>query len=168
MSLVVSILKAYRTDSSSFLQGCTITQSNADLRNGLTLASFVTVSILSALLTTEVLTSPQLPDIMKANADRFAESYKVMTSFLKRLNIPYIPCNAGPSILAQVAPHAQSWDEEATVIGKLRDAGVWVSAGRSHHMPENAKGWARITFALEPKTIERGLERMEKALKCCN
>lgn len=157
--------QSIQTDTKSFLQGCTITQSNVDLRNGLTLASLATVSILSALLTIEVLASTQLPDIMKANADRFTESYKVVTSFLKRMNLPYIPCNAGPFILAQLAPHAQSWDDEAAMIEKLKDVGVWVSAGRSHHMPEDAKGWARITFALEPETIERGLVRMEKALK---
>ena len=46
------------------------------------------------------------------------------------------------------------------MVQKLRDVGIWVSPGRSHHMPEYAKGWARITFALEAKEIDIALGRM--------
>lgn len=118
------------------------------------------VSILSVLLTTELLASPQLPTIMQSNAERFTISYKVLTSFLREMGVPYIPCNAAPFVLANLTPNAQSWEEEAAMVQKLKNIGIWVSPGRSHHMPEQAKGWARITFALEAKEIERALSRM--------
>ena len=112
-----------------------------------------------------VLESVELPKILETAAARFAKSYQIVASFLKRMDLPFIPCNAGPSILAKIAPHAQSWEDEAAMIQKLKDAGVWVSPGRSHHMPETAKRWARITFALASTTIEKGLERAERVLK---
>ncbi|KAF2235968.1 PLP-dependent transferase [Viridothelium virens] len=145
--------------------GCTITQSNPDLRNALTLASFTNVSILSTLLTTQVLRTPKLNSILDTTATRFTDSYRVVTSFFERLKVSYLPCNSGPFILVNIVPHAESWEDEAATIVKLKEAGVWVSAGRSHHMPENAKGWARITFALPPRVVEEGLKRIEKVLK---
>ena len=101
---------------------------------------------------------------MRLNVQRHSESYKVLTSWLKDVNVPYLPCNSAPFVLAKIAPDAQSWEEEAAVIQELKELGVWVSPGRSHHMPEYAKGWARITFALEPAKIEQALARMKQVL----
>lgn len=103
--------------------------------------------------------------MLKVTVDRFSNSYQVVASFLKRMNLPYVPCNAGPCILANIAPHAQSWENEKAMIARLKDAGVLVSPGRSYHMPESAKGWARITFALPPAIVEEGLKRIEKVFK---
>ena len=119
------------------------------------------ISILSVLLTSAVLESPDLSSMIKVNAQRFAQSYTVLTSFLRKKSLPYLPCNAAPFVLVNLAPEAETWEEEAIIIQKLRDAGVWVSPGRSHHMPEYAKGWARVTFALEPREMEKALSRME-------
>lgn len=53
---------------------------------------------------------------MKAFADFFTEFCKVVSSFLKHMRLPYLPSNVGLFILAQLASHAQPWDEEATMI----------------------------------------------------
>ena len=76
-----------------------------------------------------------------------------------------MPCNATPFILANLTPNAQMWEQETRTIQKLKDVGVWVSPGRSHHMPEHTKGWARITFALDAKKMERALGRMKDVFR---
>ena len=66
--------------------------------------------------------------------------------------------------MARIAPHASSWENEATVVQALEDVGVRVSAGRSQHLPEYAMGWARITFAVQPARLEEALGRIEGVL----
>ncbi|THV45507.1 hypothetical protein BGAL_0480g00040 [Botrytis galanthina] len=137
---------------------------NKDLRDGLALAAFSNVSILSSILTKALLCSPNLEEIMNLNSRRHHQSYMVMTSFLKEMGVPYLPCNATPFLMARIAPDASSWEDEAAAVKKLNDIGVWVSAGRGQHMPESAKGWARLTFTLEPVRLKEGLERMRSVL----
>jgi bifunctional pyridoxal-dependent enzyme with beta-cystathionase and maltose regulon repressor activities len=67
--------------------------------------------------------------------------------------------------MAKIAPNAKTWEHEAAVVEALRRVDVWVSSGRSQHMPEYAVGWARLTFALEPAKIQEAMERMEPVLR---
>lgn len=140
----------------------TATQSNPSLRNGLALAAHMNVSTLSTVVATEILTSPQLPSLLALNSSRLAQAYTRITAFLKRLAIPYFPCNAGPFILARVAPNASSWEHEAAVVLNLQLAGVLVGAGRSYHV--HSPGWARICFAVEEMVLEEAMRRMETVL----
>lgn len=144
--------------------GCTVTQAHAPLRDGHALAAFSNVSILSTLLTTAILRSPTLSALSALNAQRHGQSYAVLTSWLKKWHLLYLPCNASPFVMARIAPHASSWEDEAAVVQALEDVGVRVSAGRSQHMPEYAMGWARITFAVQPASLEEALGKMEGVL----
>ena len=146
------------------MQGCTVTQAHDPLRNGHALAAFSNVSILSTLLTTAILRSPTLSTLSALNAQRHGQSYAVLTSWLKKWHLPYLPCNASPFVVAKIAPLASSWEDEAAVVQALEDVGVRVSAGRSQHLPEYAMGWARITFAVPPVRLEEALARMEGLL----
>ncbi len=85
-----------------------------------------------------------------------------MTSFFTRNYIPYIPSYAGLYVFARVAPYAKSWEKEAMVVQRLKDAGVLVSAGRAYHTLENDKGWARVSFALPKEKLEEAVMRMQK------
>lgn len=97
---------------------------------------------------------------MALNSQRLGEAYTSLTTWLSKFKIPYIPCNAGLYVFAKIAPNAQSWEEESDTIIKLKTAGVLVSAGKSYHVPEVEKGWARIGFALEKSALEEALQRM--------
>ena len=142
------------------IQGCTATQFNDNLRNGLALAAHMNVSTLSTVFATKLLASPRLPSLLALNSARLAEAYTLLTCFFKRHGIRYSPCNAGPFILARLAPNAQSWDDEAAVVQDLQQAGVLVGSGRRYHVDE--KGWARVCFAVERTVLEEAMRRIEK------
>lgn len=88
----------------------------------------------------------------------------MITRFLIQHEIDFIPVTAGLYIFAHLDPHAQSWEDEAALIAKIRDAGVLVSAGRAYHVVEDEKGWARITFAVDPAELRKGLEALGNVL----
>ena len=90
----------------------------------------------------------------------------MLTRFFKRHGFRYLSCNASPVVLVELAPHAQSWDEEAAVVEKLRQAGVIVGCGRRYHMSQ--KGWARVCFAVEKHDLEDAIERMERVFRATN
>lgn len=135
-----------------------MTQFNDNLRNGLALAAHMNVSTLSAVFATSLLSSPSLPSLVALNSTRLADAYKVLTSFLKSHGIHYFPCNAGPFVLARLAPNAQSWDEEAAAIEGLHKAGVLVGAGRRYHVHE--MGWARLSFAVDMAVLKEVTRRL--------
>lgn len=140
-----------------------ITRAGTDFRNGLTLASFTETSTVSSLLVYHILTSPSLFELLEKSSVALAERYKELTDALKELDIPYMPCNASLSVFAHLAPNATTWDEEAEIAGRLRAAGVIVSAGKGYQTPE--MGWARLTFALEKSKLDEGIRRIKKVLR---
>ncbi|KAE8163403.1 pyridoxal phosphate-dependent transferase [Aspergillus tamarii] len=150
--------------SSGFRVGCSITQANEAMHVALALASNTESSSLSAVASTALLTSPRLPDLLRLNEKRLQEAYCLMTNFLKRHQIQYIPANSAPFLFARVAPQAQTWEDEKAVIAQLKEAGVNVSGGKAYHVNEDQKGWARLTFALEPSRAEEAIKRMETVL----
>ncbi|KAH8600047.1 pyridoxal phosphate-dependent transferase [Bisporella sp. PMI_857] len=144
--------------------GCTVTQANQELHNDLSLASFTTVSILYSLLTTGLLKSPRLDDLLAVSSQRHRQFYIVLTTWLKKLGLPYLPCNAAPFLMAKIVPNASSWEDEATVVHALKEVDNWVSFGRSQHMPEYAKRLARLTFTIERAKLDTALARIEPTL----
>lgn len=80
-----------------------------------------------------------------------------MTEFLDRHGITYIPVTAGLFVFARLNPDAKTWEDEAATVAGLANAGVLVSPGRAYHGVEHEKGWARITFAVEPAELRAGL-----------
>ena len=76
--------------SDDSVQGCTATQASGNSRNGLALAAHMNVSTLSTVFARELLMFSNLSSILSLNSDAYARS----TSFLKRLRIHNLPCNA--------------------------------------------------------------------------
>lgn len=77
--------------------------------------------------------------------------------------------------MAKFAPLAQSWADEADACCQYQQAGVLVSPGRAYHMPEDQKGWMRVSFAVEKTLLEeagtritRVFQRLEQARKTNN
>ncbi|TRX90970.1 hypothetical protein FHL15_008175 [Xylaria flabelliformis] len=151
--------------SNGLRMGCCVTQANKPLATGLALSSNTQLSSLTALVTTKLLTSPELPRLFELNSKRLGEAYAVLTGWLDAHGMPYIAATTGCFVFARVAPHAQIWEEEAAVIDAWKRAGVSVSAGRSYHVPETAKGWARISFALSPAVLSEALRRLTSVSK---
>ncbi|KAI0390342.1 1-aminocyclopropane-1-carboxylate synthase 7 [Xylariaceae sp. FL0594] len=147
--------------SNGLRMGCCVTQANKPLATGLALSSNTQLSSLTALVTTKLLTSPELPRLLEINSQRLGEAYTVMTGWLDAHALPYVAATTGCFVFARLAPHAQTWEEEAAVIDAWKQAGVSVSAGRSYHAPETAKGWARISFALPPAVLSEALRRLD-------
>ncbi|KAF2014421.1 PLP-dependent transferase [Aaosphaeria arxii CBS 175.79] len=144
---------------SGFRMGVTVTQANPGMAVGLALAANTQTSSLSAICTIKLLSSPQLPSLMKDNAERLSIAYKTLTGFFKQYDIQYFPANAGLYVFARLID-AKTWEEEAEMISKLKAAGVLVSAGKAYHGPDAEKGWARVLFAVEPEVLQEAIRRM--------
>lgn len=141
-------------------QGCCITQDNKRLATGLSIVSNTQMSSLTAIATTSILSSPELAKLFALNSERLSQAYRTVTSVLKRHNILYVQANIGPFILVRLLRNAQTWEEEAEVVQACRLAGVVISGGRSFHVPENEKGWARLNFAIPPDKLDEGIRRV--------
>lgn len=131
---------------------------------GLALAANTQISALSTLFVTHLLTTPKLDALLTLNRERLREAYITLTDFFKRYDIPYLPCNAGLYVFARLAHHAVTWDDEADMVGKLKEAGVLVSAGRAYHVPESEKGWMRIAFSVEQAELAEALRRIKTVM----
>lgn len=139
-------------------QGCAVTQHNQEMAVGLALAANTQISALSAIFTTALLSSEKLPELISLNSERLTKAYATMTRFLKRNNIAYVPANTGLWVIARVA---SSWEEEAKVVGRLKDAGVLVSSGKGYHGPEGEAGWIRLGFSVGEEELREAIRRME-------
>lgn len=145
--------------------GLTVTQNNSEMMVGCALAAQMQISTLTSTFATALLTAPHLDRLIKLNSMRLGQAYVRLTYFLRQINIPYIPCNAGLYVFAKIAPKAQTWDEESAVVAALKEVGVLVSSGRAYHGPDNEIGWARIAFAVQPRELSEAIERMKRVLK---
>lgn len=142
-------------------KGCVVTQANRALAAGVVLASNTQTSSLSAICTTALLNSPQLPNLLALNSERLACNYRILTAFFTRRDITYLPCNAALYVFARMAKEAQSWDDELAAVQRLKDVGVLVSPGRGYRVPEIEKGWMRVGFAVTASQLREALRRME-------
>ena len=128
---------------------------------GLALAANTQVSALTSLFVGSLLQHPSLPVLIETNNHRLRYNYELLTHFFKKHHIPYVPCNASLYVFAQLAVGAQTWAEEKSMVRRLRDAGVLVSAGSAYHVPEANKGWMRVGFAVDTAVLEEAIERMK-------
>lgn len=151
--------------SSGVRMGVVISQHNPSFMSGVTLACNTQTSAFSAVATAALLTSPGLADLIALNSSRLAETYGLLTSFFKRRRIEYIPANAGVFLLAKLAPDAKTREDETRVFRKLKDAGVLVGPGRIYHVQEKERGWARLTFAIDPPMLKEAIARLETVLQ---
>ena len=132
--------------------------------SGVTLACNTQTSAFSAIATTALLMSPGLADLIALNSTRLAEAYGLLTAFFRRRRIEYIPANAGLFLLVRLAPDAKTREDETKVFRKLKDVGVLVSPGHIYHVQEKERGWARLTFAIDPPMLKEAIARLETVL----
>ncbi|WEW56125.1 hypothetical protein PRK78_001560 [Emydomyces testavorans] len=150
--------------ATGFTLGCIVAQNNAELITRLATSPNSQRSSSSAKFTTTLLSSPTFPFLIALNSARLAEAYISITRFFTERSIRYIPVSAGLNIFAKLAPRAKTWDNEDEMVEKLRDAGVLVSAGRQYNGRPKGKGWARLSFSVEPRQLEEALRRIDVAL----
>jgi aspartate/methionine/tyrosine aminotransferase len=67
-------------------------------------------------------------------------------------------------IFARIAKDAQTWEEEAAVVGKLKESGVLVQPGKMWGGIDGEKGWVRFLFAVKKEVMRDALEKMRKVL----
>ncbi|KAL4783356.1 hypothetical protein BJX76DRAFT_368480 [Aspergillus varians] len=107
--------------------GCVVSQANPELILGLRLPTSTEVSSLTALCTTALLTSPKLSHLVRLNKKRLLSSYRAVASVLEACGVGYIPATAGVFIFAQLAPGAETIDDEVRFQKRLRDSGLLVA-----------------------------------------
>jgi aspartate/methionine/tyrosine aminotransferase len=146
------------------MKGCLVSQANEAIRASVGLITTTQISSLSSLATAGLLQHPDLPRLMLLNSQRLAEAYSQVTTWLTKHGFSFIPATAGVYLLARLAPHATSWDQEAEVLAEIKAAGVILAPGRSFHLRTSQKGWFRIIIAVKPHVLEEALGRMEWAL----
>lgn len=119
---------------------------------------------MTAVAVTGLLRSPKLDALLKLNEERLCYSYGRITNLLDRYHIRYFPAHAGLYIFARLAGNVVAWEREEAMIQRFKENGVVVGAGHSYHPSESTKGWARITFALEPSRLDEAIRRMDIVL----
>jgi aspartate/methionine/tyrosine aminotransferase len=129
------------------------------------LVASVHVSALSTVFAKEVLASAQLPALLSLSANRLRVSYITLTTAFRAAGIEYFPCNTTVFLLARLAPHATSWEEEMMAFRAYMQAGVSLVPGKAYHMPEGQKGWMRVTFAVTADELVEGISRIEQVYR---
>lgn len=142
-----------------------MSQANQPLLTGVALASSTQVSSLSSVFVTALLTSPELPRLVALNTKRLAESYQIVAGVLRQWNVEFIPASAGLFVFAKLAKGIKTWEEEETVMERLKESGVLVGSGRAFHVVEGEKGWMRVTFALPEEVLREGLKKLQSCLQ---
>ena len=130
------------------------------------MSTFWQVSLPSSLYARCLLTSGRVPMLLETSVARLSSNYRTLTARLRDLGIKYIPCRSGFGLYARLAPNAETWDEEAAMVRKIREHGAAVQAGKTTSGGvDGGKGWARISFAITEEMLREGLARIETALK---
>jgi aspartate/methionine/tyrosine aminotransferase len=142
-----------------------ISQANKQLLLGLGLAAYWQTSALTSVFATTLLTSTELPGLLKLNSERLTNSYRYLTEAFTRWGTEFIPANAGLFVYAKLVESVTSWEKEAALVKSLEDSGVIVSPGKKFDGPKEARGWVRITFAVPLKVLEEAVRRIEGCLK---
>ncbi|CAG8893314.1 unnamed protein product [Penicillium egyptiacum] len=145
--------------------GCLISPSNRLLlqaAEGISLYNFpssVADQIASSLLLDETFTE----QYASTNRRLLAESYDLVTTFLRAHDIPYFECNAAFFVwinLGAKVKHRGATD--ADIVAQLRQEKVYIASGTAY-AAEDA-GWFRLVFAHPPHVLREALERMIRAI----
>lgn len=145
-------------------QACIATR-NRNLRDAVALVASTNVSTLSTVVSKELLASSCVPSLLQLSSKRLAEAYVTLTSFFKSSGISYFPCNSTTFVMAKLAPIAQSWRDEVDAFRRYLQAGVRVAPGRAYHMPEDQKGWMRVSFAVDKTLLAEAITRIGRVFQ---
>lgn len=136
---------------------------NKDVRDSIALVAHTSVSNLSILFARALLTSPQLPDLVQRNAMHLAAAYDRVRTLFEDSGIEYLPCEAATFVLARLAPHSQTRDDEKAAVDFYQRRGVLFFSATDDGMPSEYKGWMRVSFAIEPERLEIAIGRIREA-----
>lgn len=150
---------------SGLRMGCAVSQYCEEMNVALALAANTMTSALSAIFVTRLLTSPELPALIRTSSERLGAAYATLTAFFVENGVRYVPCNAGLYVFARLAGDVETWEEEERMVERLKRAGVLVSAGRAYHGPAQEKGWMRVGFAVEESELREAIRRMKYVLE---
>ncbi|KAI1275241.1 putative aminotransferase GliI-like protein [Xylaria sp. FL0933] len=142
--------------------GCVVTR-NRDLRDSIALVAHISVSNLSILFARALLTSPGLHTIIQLNSSRLATAYECIRVFFEVNSIEYLPCEVTTFVLARLAPHSQTREEEKAAVTFYQKAGILFFSAADYHMPPDFKGWMRVSFAVAPERLDIAMERLKAA-----
>ncbi|OJD30970.1 1-aminocyclopropane-1-carboxylate synthase [Diplodia corticola] len=149
---------------SGFRLGALVSQGSPAMACGVAMAANTQVSGLTAVAVTALLSDPAVTDrFIGLNRSRLSSAYESMATFLRAHNIRYIPANAGIYVWAKLSSKVTNWEQEAKLTELLAEKKVAVSAGKSYAAAE--PGWYRLSFALKPEQLERGLERLGEGIE---
>ncbi|KAK8157459.1 pyridoxal phosphate-dependent transferase [Phyllosticta citrichinensis] len=148
---------------SGFRLGALVSQGSPAMVCGVAMAANTQVSGLTALAVTALLSDPAKMDgFIALNRSRLAIAYETMAKVFRTRAIRYIPANAGIFIWARLSDKVETWEQEADLTKILEGKQVAVSAGKGYAAA--APGWYRLSFAMEPENLRKGLERLEKGI----
>ncbi|KAF3396055.1 1-aminocyclopropane-1-carboxylate synthase 6 [Penicillium rolfsii] len=118
--------------SSGVRLGCTVSQHNPKVIIGVSLASNTQVSSLATIFTRSILGSSRTQELVALNRLRLSAAYYTITEWLRVNGFSYIPVSAGVFVFAKLGHDIATWDEEAQLVKRCKEAGVIVSADSSH------------------------------------
>ena len=136
-----------------------------DVADSVALVSSVHVSILSTLFAKELLGSGVLPSIIQTSKERLRDAYVETTTTLKRAGIVYLPSHAAVFLFCKLASNAATVEQEIAAFQKYMKAGVMVVPGPAYHANASQRGWMRLTFAVNPDSLRKGLKIIESVYR---
>ncbi|KAL9108390.1 MAG: hypothetical protein Q9227_006850 [Pyrenula ochraceoflavens] len=100
-----------------------------------------------------------LADYFPLLIERLARAYKFCTTYLKELEIPYIPACAGPFLWVDMSGllMQQTAHGELDLAWKLVNGGVWLATGQAYSSEK--VGNFRLTFAVPEDEMKLGMDR---------
>jgi len=146
-------------------QACVVSQANKPFLAAVTYSTFWQTSSLSNMYAIALLTSPELPNLVKLNTNRLRNAYETITTALQEWKIEYLPVSAGVSLWAKMAPDAKTWEDETDIINRLRENGLVVGSAKQYGGINMEKGWMRILFAVNEDVLKEVIRRMEIVVK---
>ncbi|KAK2612529.1 hypothetical protein QQS21_001467 [Conoideocrella luteorostrata] len=142
---------------SGIRMGCIVSQDNPAIRLACGLSSYWQTSSLAGVVTQTLLTSPELPDLMRRNSQYLGAAYGKLTKGLDALQIEYISADYGMFIFAKVDSTCHNADAESKMMDALVEKGLITAAGGKFFGDNKDYGWVRITFATADDDIEAAL-----------
>ncbi|KAK7530980.1 pyridoxal phosphate-dependent transferase [Phyllosticta citribraziliensis] len=149
---------------SGFRLGALVSQGSLAMACGVAMAANTQVSGLTAVAVTALLSDPAVTDSFIAlNRARLSTAYETMAKVFRTRGMRYIPANAGIYIWAKLSNKVESWEQEADLTKLLAEKEVAVSAGKGYAAA--SPGWYRLSFAMEPEDLQKGLERLVRGIE---
>ena len=131
------------------------------MRDAIGLIASANVSTLASVVSKEILQSPKLHVVLQLSSHRLGEAYDRVTRFFQIAKIQFMPSDATTCVMAKLAPASQTQADDIEAMNRYRQAGVALSPAFAYHMPSSYRGWFRVSFAVDEKSLMTAVERMK-------